>query len=135
MHFAPLSRLAHLFAGVLVFGGLLAGCDTGEPGPPESPDFVTEPTNALDQRFDDAPDDATWDWNAFNNDVEVRLDSDTEWEGEVVLRAFQVQNGEVVNRLTTEPVPAPDRTEGTTTEELYPGTKWFSGERWIPGTT
>ncbi|MDZ7682277.1 MAG: hypothetical protein U5J63_11350 [Fodinibius sp.] len=66
-------------------------------------DFTTAPSSELSDIVQNTPGDFTWPF--YNDNLTIGLDPEPEtFEGEIVLSVFQVQNGEVTNRLTSEPV-------------------------------
>ena len=133
-----------LFLCILLLSGSILSCDSSGPeGPP--PEFSVSPTSELSGIVDNTPGDFTWDF--YQNNLEVTWAPEADWNGELVLFTFQIQNGEVVNRATTtaastEGLDGDEATSGTlyppgTSPELparewIPGTNWIPGSQWIP---
>jgi len=124
-------RIRYPIFALFVLVVALTACDSGPNGEPDALSFSTAPSSALTDVVQNTPSDFTW--GLYNDNVTVQLESGTDWDGEIVLEAFQVQNGEVVNQVTTEPVAASDLAAGTSTEALYPDTRWIPGSQWVPG--
>ena len=110
----------------------LFSCDNGT-GTEEraSLEYATGPSQDLDQIIEETPSDFTWDF--YGDNIEVSMNSGPQWSGEIVLEAFQVEGGEVVNRLTTESVETSvdELADGLLTENMYPSTRWYPTTRWI----
>src|SRR6056297_1406673 len=108
---------------VIIFTFIFTSCDDTSQDPEtevETLEFVIEPSDDLSFIVEDAPSDFTWEF--YNNNIEVNLVPGSMWSGEIVLSSFQVENGEVVNRATSEPVEtsASELADGLLTEELFP---------------
>lgn len=110
-------------------------------------DFTTTPSDELSNIVENSPSDFTWPF--YNDNLTVGLDPEPEsFEGEIVLSVFQVRNGEVTSRLTTDPVGTnlEELSSGLSTEEMYadelwypgslsvPTTKWIPSTKWYPGS-
>ncbi|MEF8796865.1 MAG: hypothetical protein V5A22_12325 [Salinivenus sp.] len=120
----------------MVFGTV--SCDSGPEPEPTSVQFEAEPSDELSTLIQEAPSDFTW--TAFNDKTLVRKLPGSDWSGDIVLSSFQVEDGEVVNRTSSEPVAFPDSLNELLSESLLPGSKWipgedwFSGSKWVPST-
>ena len=112
-------------------------CDTGTDAESDQEplEFQTAPSDELSSMIQETPSDFTWGY--FQNNVQVNMIPGIDWNGEVVLSAFQVQNGEVVNETTTEPVEttADELAAGLSTEEMFSGSSWIQGSDWVPTST
>lgn len=116
---------------------LLLTCGDNSTDPeadPEPLEFTTEPSTELSQLIETAPGDFTWAY--FNNHIIVNAVSGSMWSGEIVLSSFQVENGEVVNRATSDAVETSidELADGLSAEELFPGSEWVPGAMWFPGS-
>lgn len=125
-----------LFTALLLVGILFfSSCDTTNEPPTLPVAFKTAPSDGLSTMIQETPSDFTWEF--FNDNIEVSMNDEPQWSGEMVLSAFQVQNGEVVNRTTTDPVEttADELTDGLSTEELFSSSSWIPGLDWVPTST
>lgn len=100
---------------------------------PKPLEFTTGPSQELSQLIDTAPGDFTWDY--FSDNLFVSILNGPEWSGEIVLSSFQIENGEVVNRSTTEPYEtnSEELSSGLSTEEMFPGLVYAPGQAWVTG--
>ncbi|GAA5522275.1 hypothetical protein LQ318_11010 [Aliifodinibius salicampi] len=90
-----------LFFSLLIL--FFVSCDnTGTE--PEPLEFVTEPSDDLTQMIEETPSDFTWEY--FGPNIQISLQSDNDWEGELVLSGFQIANNEIIDRITTNSYPA-----------------------------
>ncbi|NGP88232.1 hypothetical protein [Fodinibius halophilus] len=119
----------------LLCSALLAGAcsdsGTGAEDELKPLDFTTSPTSELSQIVNNTPSDFTWDF--YNDNILLGLEPKPDsFEGEIVLSVFQVQNGEVTNRLTSDPVGTnlEELSAGLSTAEMYPDSPWFRGSEW-----
>ena len=126
--------LSKLVCSLLVTGLLLAACDLSSETEPDSLEFTTEPSDELSAMIDETPSDFTWAF--FNDNVTVSMIPGSNWSGDLVLSAFQLQDGEVVHRTTTDPVSttAEALSSGRSTEDLIPGSSWVPGPQWAPAS-
>gem|GEM_PF-3360108 len=114
-------------------------CDTANEPPTLPVALKTTPSEELSSMVQDTPSDFTWDY--FRDNVHIEGPSQTDFDKfDLVLSSFQVQNGEVVNRTSTEPieVSADELSSGLVTEEIppslwMPGKDWVSTSNWFPG--
>ncbi len=98
-------------------------------------DFTTTPSNDLSQLISDFPEDFTWGF--YEDNLNINLNPMPEaFDGEIVLSAFRVSDGEVTNSLTSTPVATDlsELSEGLSTEDMYPGSMWITGNEWLPGS-
>ena len=100
----------------------------------EMMDFTTTPSTALQGIVSNTPSDFTWDF--YEDNLTIGLEPLPEsFNGEIVLSAFRVSNGQVTNNSTSSPV-ATDLSElanGLSTEDMYPGSQWITENDWLPG--
>lgn len=82
---------------------LLFSCDTGVESEPKPLEFASEPSNEMRIMIEETPSDFTWEF--FKENILISLQSEIDWEGEIVLSGFQVQSGEATDRVTTTPLP------------------------------
>lgn len=114
---------------------LLLTCGDDNSAPvvdPEPLEFTTEPSSELSQLIETTPSDFTWDH--FNSNITVSVVPGSMWSGEIVLSSFQVENGEVVSRVSSSPVETSisELADGPSTEELFQGSEWVPGAMWFP---
>lgn len=101
---------------------------------PETLEFVTESSDDLTQMIEDTPSDFTWEF--FGKNILISLQSDNDWEGELVLAGFQVLNGEIVDRTSTDPFEANGQllSNGVLTKEFqsvnFTITDWVERSKW-----
>lgn len=108
----------------------VVSCDS-EPVSQEPLDFAAEPTDELETMVQETPSDFTFGF--LEDNVLLRLRSDRDWEGSLVLAGFQIANGDVVDRLTTAPVQTSDDelAGGLLTEDVFSA----SGAGWSTAKT
>lgn len=106
--------------------------DSTEPEPLE---FSTAPTSELSHMIEETPSDFTWDYFEDNLNIRTIPGGMPYWDGEIIVSGFQVQNGDVVNRGSSEAASTNTDvlSEGISSEELFPGSKWMSGKTWVQG--
>lgn len=105
--------------------------DEPEPGPLE---LSTAPSVELSQMISETPSDFTWEY--FEDNMRVMGPTPYPYYSfRLVLSSFQVRNGEVVNRSTTNPVDANTDVlaNGISTAELNLESGWLSGKTWVQG--
>ena len=127
--------LSKLVCSLLVTGLLLAACDSGSETEPDPLEFTIEPSDELlSALIDETASDFTWAF--FNDNVTVSMIPGSNWSGDLVLSAFQLQDGEVVHRTTTDPVSttAEALSSGRSIEDLFPGSSWVPGSQWAPAS-
>lgn len=90
-----------LFFSLLIL--FFVSCDNTSTEP-ETLEFVTEPSDDLTQMIEETPSDFTWEF--FGTNIQMSLQSDNDWEGELVLSGFQIANDEIIDRITTNSYPA-----------------------------
>lgn len=123
-------------ARVVRFGvaaGLAALMACGAAGPDLEPlRLTTRPSDDQTRLVRENPD--NFDWAAFNSSLRVTASRAEDWEGELLLRAIQVDSGGLVERSTA-------RSVGTTGAELADGLlvthllatpNWPPGSSWVP---
>lgn len=110
---------------------LMVACDSSPTPEPGALEFSTEPSGELENIIEDTPSDFTWDF--YNDNVAVSLQEGPDWDGELVLAGFQIQNGEVVHRTTTDPVDTNVEvlSGGASIGDLISGSSWMSGSDWV----
>jgi len=128
-----MTRFAFLsFLSLAVVFGTVS-CDSGPEPEPTSVQFEAEPSDELSTLIQEAPSDFTW--TAFNDKTLVRKVPGSDWSGDIVLSSFQVEDGEVVNRATSEPAAWPDSLSNEQlAESLFSGSRWVPGDEWFPGS-
>lgn len=128
-----MTRFAFLSFLLLAVAFGTVSCDSSLEPEPESVQFEAEPSDELSTLTQESPSDFTW--TAFNDKMLVRKIPSSNWSGEVVLSAFQVENGEVINRVTSEPAAWPDSLSNEQLAgSLIPGMRWIPGTDWVPGS-
>lgn len=130
------------FFTILIF---FATCDeTSQDAKPESEalEFAIEPSEDLRFMIEETPSDFTWEF--FSDNLIVTLVPESDWSGEIVLSSFQVENDEVINRASTEPVEINTDVlkKGLSTEVMFPdlvfdeqawttnSKLWLQSEQW-----
>jgi hypothetical protein len=86
---------------------LLFSCENGVDSESEPLEFASEPSDEMRTMFDETPSDFTWEF--FRENILIRLQSEVDWEGEIVLSGFQLLNGEIVDRITTNSIETNDK--------------------------
>lgn len=100
---------------------------------PETLEFSIEPTEDLSFMINEAPSDFTWEF--FSDHLIVSSLAEAEWNDEIVLSSFQIENGELVNRSTANPYEtnSEELSSGLSTEEMFPGLVYYPGQTWVTG--
>ena len=113
---------------------LTTACDQSAEEP-KTLEFEVTPNDQLRTMVRETPSDFTWEY--FGDNLTVSLSSEADWEGELVLSGFKIVNGEVVDRLSSQPHPSSDAEllNGLSSEEVFttfvPGDPWAgSRARW-----
>lgn len=125
-----------LFFTILI---LFATCDeTSQDAEPKPLEFSVEPTEELSFMVDEAPSDFTWEF--FEENILITLNTESNWEDELVLSGFQVLNEEVVDRFTSNSFSAnsEELQDGLLTGNLFthpqtwtrPGVAWSTDKIW-----
>ena len=96
-------------------------------------DFTIQPSAALDQIISNTPSDFTWGF--YEDNLSIGLSPEPEsFNGEVMMSAFELRNGNIMNSLSSQPVPTnlQELSAGLSTEDMYPGSMWIEGTDWLP---
>ncbi len=91
--------IALLSIGILFF----SSCDTTNEPPTLPVAFKTEPSDEMRIMIEETPSDFTWEF--FKQNILISLQSEVDWEGEIVLPGFQILSGEAADRVSTTPLP------------------------------
>ena len=96
-------------------------------------DFTIQPSAELDQIVSNTPSDFTWGF--YEDNLTIGLNPEPEsFSGEVMMSAFELRNGNIMNSLSSQPVSTnlQELSAGLSTEDMYPGSMWIEGTDWLP---
>ena len=85
-------------------------------------DFTIQPSAELDQIVSNTPSDFTWGF--YEDNLTIGLNPEPEsFSGEIMMSAFELRNGNIMNSLSSEPVSTnlQELSAGLSTEDMYPG--------------
>lgn len=112
-------------------------CDSSTDSNTETIELYTTPTVELSEMISNSPGDLTWEY--FNNNVTISMEKGGQWSGEIVLTSFQVRNGQIINRNTSDPISTnyDELSRNVNTGEFVsgtwvPGHEWTTFDNWMP---